>query len=244
MTSHAHIQLFSLALWASSNAAFAACTAESATSRQHLVELYTSEGCDSCPPAERWMSALRKHDDLVGLEFHVDYWDNSEWRDPFSDHAYTVRQQEIARRGNRDQTYTPQIWLDGRVWVNWPKGAPPAVSEASAVRMTLAGSAADPLNFAVKVEGDSQPSYRLYAALTQNGLEEHIRGGENRGKTLKHDQVVRGLSGPFALTQTHLAVAAPARFDLENGALVAFVQDEADGNIVQLVKLPLKECTK
>ena len=241
---HPHVHVFGLALLACSSAAFAQCSAESGASRQHLVELYTSEGCDSCPPAERWMSALRKHDDLVGLEFHVDYWDNSEWRDPFSDHAYTLRQQEVARRGNRNQSYTPQIWLDGHVWVNWPKGAPPAVSESSAVRMTLAGSGADPLNYAVKVEGPTQTSYRLYAALTQNELEEHIRGGENRGKTLKHDQVVRELSGPFALTQDNLSVTMPARFDPQKGALVAFSQDEGDGSIVQLVKLPLKECTK
>jgi len=190
------------------------------------------------------MSALLKHDDLVGLEFHVDYWDNSEWRDPFSDHAYTQRQQAISRRGNHDQAYTPQIWLDGRIWTNWPKGKPPSVNETVPIRMTLAGSAADPLHFAVDIEGPTRPDYRLYAALTQNGLEEHIRGGENRGKTLDHDQVVRELSGPFALTKAKLEFTMPARFDLDKGALVAFVQDEADGSVVQLVKLPLKECAK
>ena len=76
----------------------AACTAQSGADRPHVVELYTSEGCDSCPPAERWMSTLRKHSDLIGLEFHVDYWDGADFRDPFSDHAYTQRQQALARR--------------------------------------------------------------------------------------------------------------------------------------------------
>ena len=244
MTMHFPPHVFGLALLAFPSAVFAQCSAGSGASRQHLVELYTSEGCDSCPPAERWMSTLRKHDDLVGLEFHVDYWDNSDWRDPFSDHAYTVRQQEISRRGNRDQTYTPQIWLDGRVWTNWPKGAPPDVSETAPVRMTVAENIAEPLHFRVSIDGPALPDYRLYAALTQNGLAEYIRGGENRGKTLNHDQVVRAFTGPFALTKSDLAFAMPARFDRTNGALVAFVQDERDGSVVQLVRLPFKDCTK
>src|ERR1700746_1555748 len=102
---------FALVATAAIPNAHAACEVAGSVARPHVVELYTSEGCDSCPPAERWMSTLLKHPDLVGLEFHVDYWDTSDWRDPFSQHAYTVRQQALSKRSNHNQTYTPQIWL-------------------------------------------------------------------------------------------------------------------------------------
>src|SRR5215469_4646143 len=59
------------------------CAVQTGAARAHLVELYTSEGCDSCPPAEKWLYTLRQHPGLVGLEFHVTYWDSGEWRDPF-----------------------------------------------------------------------------------------------------------------------------------------------------------------
>jgi len=94
------------------------------------------------------MSTLRKHPDLIGLEFHVDYRDTTEWHDPFSDHAYTSRQQVVARRRNHDQIYTPQIGLDGRVWVNWPSGAP---AGADAPVMELARDAGDPVPVAIDV---------------------------------------------------------------------------------------------
>src|SRR5450432_1306595 len=90
-----------------------ACTVNSTAERMHLVELYSSEGCDSCPPAERWMSSLRTHADVAGLEFHVDYWDNADWRDPYSQHAFSAHQDAISRRSNRGQVYTPQVWVDG-----------------------------------------------------------------------------------------------------------------------------------
>src|SRR5262249_26276217 len=95
-----HLVLATLAaLLGNAQAARAECSAQSSgADRPHIVELYTSEGCDSCPPAEKWMGTLRKHPELIGLEFHVDYWDNSEWHDPFSDHAYTMRQQTLAKR--------------------------------------------------------------------------------------------------------------------------------------------------
>ena len=221
----------------------AACTAQSAAERPHLVELYTSEGCSSCPPAEQWMTTLRKHADLIGLEFHVDYWDSSDWRDPFSDHAYTVRQQKLADRGNKHQIYSPQIWLDGHVWANWPKGTPPDAASAPAPQLRLSAEAADKLH--VTLDADpAGPDLRVYAALTESGLSEHVRGGENRGKTLTHDEVVRSFGGPFPLPHADIDLKIPGKIDASKASLVAFVTDEHDGSVVQALRLPYEGCRK
>jgi len=221
----------------------AGCEVAGTAARPHVVELYTSEGCNSCPPAEHWMSTLLKHPDLIGLEFHVDYWDTSDWRDPFSEHAFTLRQQALAKRSNHGQSYTPQVWLDGRIWYNWPKGSPPAPVDTAPPALRLSVSGLDPLQ--VRVDGEQGPTgsdYRIYAALTENGLSEHVRGGENRGKTLSHDEVVRAFAGPFALPHAEIPMKVPPRVDTGHATLVAFVQDEHDGGIVQAVRLPLTEC--
>jgi len=223
----------------------AECRVQSSSPRPHLVELYTSSGCNSCPPAERWMSTLRKHADLIGLEFHVDYWDTAEWHDPFSDHAYMSRQQALARRRNHDQIYTPQIWLDGRVWVNWPKGAPPEPASAEAPVVELALDGGDPVRVAIDVgSAGSKPDYRVYAALAETGLSEYVRAGENRGKQLSFDEVVRAFAGPFDLPHSEFELKPPPRADRAHTSVVAFVQDEASGDIVQAVRAPLQGCAK
>ena len=234
-----------LVLLSAPSVLLADCRVQSSSPRPHLVELYTSEGCNSCPPAERWMSTLRKHADLIGLEFHVDYWDTAEWQDPFSDPSYTSRQQAIAKRRNRDQVYTPQIWLDGRVWVNWPKGAPPEPASAEAPVVELTFGSGDPVHVAVDVGGaGSKPEYRVYAALAETGLSEDVRAGENRGKRLSHDEVVRAFAGPFDLPHAEFELKPPQRADRAHMSVVAFVQDEASGDIVQVVRAPLQGCAK
>lgn len=234
-----------IALVAAIANANAACTAQSSADHPHLVELYTSEGCSSCPPAEQWMSTLQKHPDLIGLEFHVDYWDEGGWRDPYSNHAYTVRQKALAKRGNHDQIFTPQIWLDGHVWSNWPKGSPPEPVAGAAPALRLTAEGGDVVKLQVDADATAaRPDYRVYAALTENGLSEHVRGGENRGKTLNHDEVVRAFAGPFELPHAAAELKLPPRLDADKATLVAFVQDERDGSVVQAVRLPLAECRK
>jgi hypothetical protein len=224
----------------------AACEARSGTQRTHLVELYTSEGCNSCPPAEHWMSSLVKHAELIGLEFHVDYWDSNEFHDPFADHAYTVRQQMLAKRDNHGQSYTPQIWLDGRLWYNWPRGSPPEPVNATPPALSMsAENGADTLHLKVDAEhGGADADYRIYAALTENGLSEHVRGGENRGKTLSHDEVVRAFAGPFELPHADIDLKVPPRLEPARSSMVAFVQDNRDGSIVQAIRMPVSECRK
>ncbi|MEO5560971.1 MAG: DUF1223 domain-containing protein [Dokdonella sp.] len=231
----------------------AACSAQSSADRPHLVELYTAEGCASCPPAEHWMSSLRASKQYIGLEFHVDYFDVQGWRDPFADARYTERQKALTKHGAQDAhfsksslIYTPQVFVDGRLWKNWPKAAPPAVGTAQApalnLDVTLGSSihakAASPTGAAL------QPSYRLYVALTENGLSSAVKAGENRGKRLDHDLVVRDLAGPLDLPQAEAELKLPDGFDAAKSAVVAFVQDEKSGDIVQALRLPLAQCTR
>jgi len=116
------------AILAMISAAHAACSADSAPTRPHLIELYSSEGCSSCPPADGWLRTLHLGADVVPLEFHVDYWDGLGWRDRFSSARYTKRQNEQARRDGGTTIFTPQVVLDGHNWSGWYRGghlAPP-----------------------------------------------------------------------------------------------------------------------
>jgi len=222
----------------------AACVAQSAATRPHLVELYTAEGCSSCPPAEKWLSSLRESTSYVALEFHVDYWDSQGWRDPYADARYTARQQALAKRGSRNIVYTPQIAVDGRVWKDWPKGAPPAAVDISAPALSLEVQPGDAVRVKVGTAPDAKTpdSWRLFVALSENGLTSAVNAGENKGKQLDHDHVVRDLEGPFELPNAEAVLKRPAASESSKSAVVAFVQDTANGDIVQALRLPLAEC--
>ena len=218
----------------------AACRTGSGADRPHLVELYTSEGCSSCPPAETWLSALRGKPAWLALEYHVDYWDTPAFRDPWADARHTARQRAFAR-AQHVNVVTPQIVLDGRPWKNWPRGAPPAPVDTPAPALVLE-AVRDGLRVTAQVTTAAGSS--VYLAVTEDGLSHAIGAGENRGKRLHHDQVVRAFDGPhasgtFAATLTLPADLVPAR-----ARLVAFVQDARDGRVTQAVALALAACTR
>jgi hypothetical protein len=246
------ITFFALTLTAV--AAHAACSAQSAVTRPHLVELFSSEGCSSCPPAENWLRTLHTGADVVALEFHVDYWDDLGWRDRFSSARYTARQNEQARRDGGTAIYTPQMVLDGRNWSNWHGGGhltpPVAASIALSLEATAAGGAprsGAPLH--VRIESNVQATlqsgtYRNYIALVEDELTTQVQAGENRGRQLKHDHVVRAFAGPLALAQAQADLAVPADVDIKHASLVAYAQDPRDGRVGQVVVLPLAQCGK
>ena len=167
----------------------AACNATSGVAVPTLVELYTSEGCSSCPPADQWLSSLKDRPGIVVLAFHVDYWDSLGWKDRFADPAYTQRQNQVAARGGARFVYTPQVIVDGADYRSWP-GLPPTAGRPATVQLTLTqdGSAI----VARVLRGPGAPA-RLAAfwALTEDGHASQVRAGENRGATLHHDAVVR-----------------------------------------------------
>ena len=221
----------------------AACVVHSTRERPHLVELYTSEGCSSCPPAERWMSSIRDDATQVGLEFHVDYWDELGWPDPFADARYTARQRTLAERDTRAIVYTPQIVVDGRVWKNWPATAAPAASPAIASpALSLQVSRTDAIHATLDGEAANAAPYRMFVALTENGLNSTVNAGENKGKRLAHDQVVRAFAGPLKFPQAEATLDPPPGLDAAKSSVVAFIEDERSGDVVQVVRLALAQC--
>ena len=171
---------------------------ESPRERTSLLELYTSEGCSSCPPAETWLAGLTKSPRLwrefVPVAFHVDYWNNLGWTDPWSDAAYSARQRDYAQAWRSENIYTPEYVLNGREWRNWftGKNGPAATGENTGV---LTVTATGPNRWQVRFlpETPSADRYKLHAALLAGGLDSAVKAGENAGRTLHHEFAVLNL---------------------------------------------------
>jgi hypothetical protein len=167
-----------------------------------LVELYTSEGCSSCPPADRWFSRLlqdkRLWQQLVPVAFHVDYWNYLGWKDRFSRPAFSQRQRSLARQGNIRSVYTPGLVKAGREWRSWYFSRHLGDlwgEDVGILQITIDDAMASSRKQAV-IQARFHPAYTLTSPLTLNvallgfGLESPIRAGENEGKILRHDFVV------------------------------------------------------
>ncbi|MGH8121408.1 MAG: DUF1223 domain-containing protein [Rudaea sp.] len=223
----------------------AQCVVESAPTRPHLVELYSSEGCSSCPPAEQWLRTLHDGADVVALEFHVDYWDGLGWRDRFASARYTQRQRSIAARDGSTTVYTPQVVLDGRSWACWYRGGRLTPPASAALSMKLVVQTGAKLHVRVDTQavgGSDDAGYRNYIALVEDGLASQVRAGENRGVTLRHDHVVRAFAGPLPLARAQADLMIPGDVDLAHASLIAFAQNPLDGAIAQVASLPLAQC--
>ncbi len=169
-------------------AAPAACQAQSAAVAPIVVELYTSEGCSSCPPADRWLSTLKGRADVLALAFHVTYWDRLGWPDRYATPEATARQHELARLAGRSQVYTPQVRAAGRDWQLWPKLPAPAAD--SGIRVTLQREGETITAQVAAVAGPTALRAGYWAVL-EDGHQSAVQAGENAGETLRHDHVVR-----------------------------------------------------
>lgn len=170
-------------------AAPAACNATSGVVVPTVVELYTSEGCNSCPPADQWLSSLKGQPGVVSLAFHVDYWDRLGWKDRFADPAYTRRQHEVSQRAGARFVYTPQVIVDGQDYRAWP-ALPHAAPKPATVQIGLRQEA--DAYVAKVVRGPGAPMrLAAYWVLTEDGQVSDVKAGENAGVTLHHDAVVR-----------------------------------------------------
>ena len=200
-----------------------------------VAELFTSQGCSSCPPADRLLSQLIEEADgaeVLALSFHVDYWNYLGWKDPFSKAAFSKRQRAYADR-LRDRVYTPQLILNGRSSV--------VGSREAQVRRGVAEQAAMPLPVGVALGAPEVSGNRLSIAYTLNGasakdrlhlavverhLEVEVRRGENGGRTLHHDNVVRAFETVAASGSGTQTLTLPKGVDLKNTAVIAYVQDQ------------------
>lgn len=174
-----------------------ACLIEASRTPPRVVELYTSEGCSSCPPADRWLSSLKGREDVLALAFHVTYWDRLGWPDRFAAPAHTQRQYALAAADGARQVYTPQVRVDGRDWRAWPRL--PAASSVAGAEGRGPGLAVvpglrlwrDAEGVAAEIAASAWPRIAAYWAVLEDGHHSRVQAGENAGETLRHDHVVR-----------------------------------------------------
>ena len=175
----------------------ASVTFQSTETQTPLLELYTSEGCSSCPPAEKWLSILKTSlglwRDFVPIAFHVDYWDYLGWRDPWSSKAFTDRQHAYARDWRSDSVYTPGFVLNGKEWRTWASSKSIPTSTTKAGVLIVASTDTRNWDVAFSPTRSSSETYEAHAALLASGLTSDVKAGENKGRRLEHDFVVTRL---------------------------------------------------
>lgn len=232
------------------------CSAVSGPQTNALVELYTSEGCSSCPPADQWLSRLKNQSKPIGnivpIALHVDYWDYIGWKDNFANPEFAKRQREMAALGHARGVYTPQLAINGQDTRSWLSDARfksevasinrlPAKAE---IRLTVNAQTAKSVQVSTNIKTTEARPLVYYLALQENNLQSTVNAGENRGELLRHDYVVRQWLGPFKVgaegktSASHDIQVQPAwkQRDLN---MVAFVQNSATGEILQVLGLGL-----
>ncbi len=225
------------ALLAAGSALAQTCEVRSGPRPPAVVELYTSEGCSSCPPADRWLSTLKTQDQVLALSFHVNYWNHLGWRDPFATPDTTARQYKLKEALRGKYVYTPQVVLNGRDHRDWHgqgasslAGLPAAA--APALRLSRAGNTVT-AQVAAAPGSASTGELAGYWAVLQDGLVSKVTRGENAGENLRHDHVVSLYQPvpPWAAAQggsAQLTLPAGARqrvaFVVTNAALTQPVQ--------------------
>jgi hypothetical protein len=232
------------------------CSAQSGERTAALVELYTSEGCSSCPPADRWLSGLAQGgvpDRIVPLALHVDYWDYIGWKDPYAKREFSLRQRKLTQLQRLALVYTPQVMLQGRDFRGW---GTPAFQEAVAkinaqpakasIELAIRGAKAAGLNVEAQarlLDRAQHGQAALYLAAYQSRLVSKVDAGENRGRILAHDYVVLEWQGPFGfgadgrLAQRRELPLLPRASAAESG-VVAFVQNRRSAEVLQALMLP------
>ena len=224
------------------HAADATCRIQSGASAPRVVELYTSEGCSSCPPADRWLGQLQGRADVVALAFHVDYWNGLGWKDRFASADFTRRQQLQQAVNGARYNYTPQVVVDGRDRPDWPSMGLAAAPVTAPVAIALVR---DGERFEASVTATAGAPSRLaaYWAVTEDDHVSAVKAGENAGATLRHVAVVRELQ-PVAAWAQPVGAATTLRFTPSWPASAGnprrvnlVVLDAASGRPVQAVKL-------
>ena len=241
-----------LAGWTASHATLsnAGCAKQSPAHAVALLELYTSEGCNSCPPADRWLSRIAADgpglDSVVPLAFHVDYWDRLGWKDRFASARFSERQYALARQAGSRAVYTPGVFLNFREFRGWG---------SSRFDQALRAVNAKPAHAGIRLELDSPSSGQLavkadfnlkagkgeaFVALYENRLSTEVKAGENRGVTLQHDYVVREWIGPIEVSgaaELRRTLTLERDWQARHLGVAAFVQDLASREVLQATAL-------
>jgi len=225
-------------------------TSSSAAKRSVIVELFTSEGCSSCPPADALLGQLRQDRNSNGAEviplgFHVDYWDSAGWHDRFDSSAFSRRQEDYVRKLHLEGPYTPQMVIDGETeFVGSLAGrAHQAIAEAEAQAPDATVTISPERNGDLLLQVSSSQSADVMLAITEDNLTTQVGGGENGGRTLHHMAVVRELrrvggvhEGKFSST---VQLALLKDWKPQDLRAVVFVQNPDNGKILGASSLSL-----
>jgi hypothetical protein len=230
-----------------------------------VVELFTSEGCSSCPPADALLAELDAQQplgsaDVIALEEHVDYWDQLGWKDPFSSSTWTARQSDYAGTLHNGSPYTPQMVVDGAQGFVGSRGgtARQEIENASTVKKTKVGisevssvpNKSAVLNVSVEKLSTIAPkdTAEVILAITESGLHSSVKAGENNGKELQHAPVVRewkvigvmGQNGEEGFS-AQPAVKLDSKWNFENLRAVVFVQERKSRHILGAAAMRLTQ---
>lgn len=222
----------------------------SATRQPVLVELFTSEGCSSCPPADKQLTFLETKQpgsqaEIITLAFHVDYWNRLGWTDEYSSPLYSQRQNSYAPKFNADSIYTPQMVVDGETeFVGSNAGkASQAITDAAKVQKGKVEASIDANK--LKVVISSLPKHEnatVFLAVAEDGIVTDVKRGENAGSKLPHTSVVRELkmlamieAGKESFSGEQI-VETPAAWKRDNLKFVVFVQENASRKIIAVGK--------
>lgn len=238
-------------------AAAAQCSAKSGERTAVLVELYTSEGCDSCPPADKWLSSLQSKgftpDKVVPLSLHVDYWDYIGWKDPYAKRVFATRQRRMAELKRAKMIYTPQVVLQGQEFRHWDSREFGSTVEKlhgqpARARISLAVNAMSKTSVDVTIGAEvlgqqDRKDAAVYLAAFENKLSSQVSAGENRGRTLPHDYVVREWIGPIEFgtasrVEEKRVLPLLPNANVQHSGVAAFVQNRSTGDVLQALMLP------
>lgn len=227
-----------------------AIVVSSGDSQTAVVELYTSEGCSSCPPADRWLSQLvdlpKDELDVLALAFHVDYWDYLGWKDRFSNADYTRRQRQLGANNRQSTIYTPEFFVNG-MEARGTSNILDKIQQANAQRAALA------LELTVSREQSSlvidlhSPGERetvgqihLRYLVYENNLSTEVKRGENSGETLRHQQVVRYMSPAKNLQlDNRYQIAIDPAWKTEHVGVAVLITSPGDQHYLQALHTPV-----
>ena len=171
-------------------------TFSSNSKRVSVLELYTSEGCSSCPPADKWISTLKSDprlwNEIIPIVFHVDYWDYIGWQDPYAQAKYSQRQRNYANQKNLDTVYTPGMLLNGNEWRSWFYFRSLSVDSSNSPGLLQIKTDKNKISANYTAKQNNEKPLVFNVALLGFDLASSVTAGENEGKILKHNFVVIG----------------------------------------------------
>jgi hypothetical protein len=222
-----------------------------------LIELFTSEGCDTCPPADKYLQKLLEEQPIGGVEIiamaeHVDYWNRLGWADPFSSALFSNRQKDYASYFKHDSVYTPQMIVNGTRELRGKDGVKPieqaAMDQSGTIKLNI--DAATDSNLTLSLRITKLPKLSIgdraivMLAVTEDDLESNVLRGENSGRKLKHMAVARVLKsvGEVSGDETNLSadLTLEKSWKRNDLSVVAFIQEAQSRRVLGVVRIELK----